>query len=99
MNDRLLSMLGIARKAGKLVFGRDRVAEAIAQKQAKLLICSEDLSPKSKKEMQFLCEKAEVPFMQVAYTMAQLSAATGARAGIYVLIDEGFAGALKALQP
>ncbi|HIW15734.1 MAG: L7Ae/L30e/S12e/Gadd45 family ribosomal protein [Acutalibacteraceae bacterium] len=99
MNDRLLSLLGIARKAGKLVFGRDRAAEAIAQKQAKLLLVSEDLSPKSKKEMQFLCENAEVPFVQVAYTMAQLSAATGARAGIYVVVDEGFAGALKALQP
>ena len=99
MNDRLLSLLGIARKAGKLVFGRDRAAEAIAQKQAKLLLVSEDLSPKSKKEMQFLCENAEVPFVQVAYTMAQLSAATGARAGIYVVVDEGFAGALTALQP
>ena len=51
MNDRLLSLLGLARKAGKVVFGRDCAAEAVRKKQAKLLLLASDLSPKSKKEM------------------------------------------------
>ena len=50
MNDRLLSLLGIARKAGKLVFGRDRAAEAIAQSRPNycLLAKTSPRNPKKK---------------------------------------------------
>ena len=99
MNDRLLSLLGLARKAGKVVFGRDCAAEAVRKKQAKLLLLASDLSPKSKKEMEFLGQNGRVPVCQVPYTMLQLGAATAHRAGIYTIVDAGFAKALQALQP
>ena len=76
MNDRLLSLLGLARKAGKVVFGRDCAAEAVRKKQAKLLLLASDLSPKSKKEMEFLGQNGRVPVCQVPYTMLQLAPQT-----------------------
>ena len=63
MNDRLLSLLGLARKAGKVVFGRDCAAEAVRKKQAKLLLLASDLSPKSKKEMEFLGQNGRTGYL------------------------------------
>ena len=49
MNDRLLSLLGIARRAGKLTMGFDPVAEDVAKHKAKLVLTASDLSERTLK--------------------------------------------------
>ena len=50
MNDKILTLLGFATKAGKLSYGFDAVKTALAQSKSKLVLIANDLSQKSQKE-------------------------------------------------
>ena len=43
-NDRLISFLGIARKAGKLTFGFDSVCESLRKKESCMVLIASDAS-------------------------------------------------------
>lgn len=55
--NKVYSLLGFAAKAGKLVVGTDAVIECIQYKKAKLIIVASDASDKTKKNIQFICDK------------------------------------------
>ena len=56
--NKIYGMLGIARKAGKLVFGYDMAASLIKGNNAEILvILASDTSEKTKKNIVFECEK------------------------------------------
>jgi ribosomal protein L7Ae-like RNA K-turn-binding protein len=56
--NKIYGMLGIARKAGKLVFGYDKAVSLIKSKNAEILvILASDTSEKTKKNIIFECEK------------------------------------------
>ena len=92
MNDRLLSFLGIARKAGKLCFGKDAALEAIRKGKAKLVLLSSDLSEKTAEKMQMLCFESETSLLTMEETMDQLETIFRRRTGILCITDAGFAG-------
>ncbi|MBP5617888.1 MAG: ribosomal L7Ae/L30e/S12e/Gadd45 family protein [Clostridia bacterium] len=94
---RMLSLLGLAQRAGKLAPGSSRAGGAVKGGKAQgVLICT-DLSAKSKKEFRFLCEREDVPFWEPDVTIEDLSAAIGFRAGGCALCDPGFARSVAAL--
>lgn len=90
MKNRLLSTLGLCRKAGKLVWGFDAVAQCV-QRDAQIVLFSADLSPKSAKEMSFICEKHNVPTITAPVTMDEIWFRVGKRAGILAVTDRGLA--------
>ena len=49
MNDRILSLLGICKRAGKLITGADTTIDSIRKSKAKLVIFANDFSKSSKK--------------------------------------------------
>ncbi len=49
MNDRITGMLGLAKKAGKLISGEDMVLDAIRSRKAGIVIVAEDASDNTKK--------------------------------------------------
>ena len=55
MNDRVLGMLGLAKKAGKTVSGEDKILEAIRNGKAKLVIIAGDASENTKKRFKDKC--------------------------------------------
>lgn len=89
MRDRLLSTLGLCRRAGKLVWGFDAVAQAVAADKAELVLFVQDLSPKSAKEMRFLCEKKNITPHTAPVTMDEIWFRVGKRAGILAVCDQG----------
>ena len=97
MNDKAASLLGMARRAGKLEAGFERCASAVKSGKAKLIIVCADISDKTKKEMNFLGTKHNVPLAQTTFTLSQLSAAIGFKAGICVVCEQGFANRLTEL--
>lgn len=97
MNDKAASLLGMARRAGKLEAGFERCATAIKSGKAKLVIVCADISDKTKKEINFLCTKQNVSLAQIPFTLSQLSAAIGFKAGICALCEQGFANRLTEL--
>jgi len=95
MNDKLLSTLGLCRKAGKLVWGFDATAQAVAGGKAKLVLLARDLSPKSAKEIRFLCEKHKMKAVDIPVSMDEIWYRLGKRAGILAVTDQGLAHTLE----
>ena len=89
-SDKLLSLLGLARKAGRLAYGYDTVKNAVRGRKARLVLTASDLSPKTRSNVAFFCGD-KIPLIALSRTMEQLSAAVGKPAGIVALTDEGFA--------
>ena len=91
MNEsKLISVLGLAQKAGKIVSGDFAVQGAIKSGKAKLLIVANDSSPATKKEYQYQAENRDIPIYYVL-TKEQLGGAIGKvlRAAVAVN-DNGF---------
>jgi len=90
MEPKLLSFLGIARKAGKLCLGQDVAAESIRSGKATLLILSSDISGKSAMKIQRVAEKSGIPVLQLPVGMDEMKTMLGKRAGILSVTDAGF---------
>ncbi len=95
VEDKLLSLLGICRKAGKLVHGFDAVAESVKKHEACLVLTAKDLSPKSAKEIGFISNKANVEVISAPVTISEIEGKTGKRAGILAVTDKGLREAVK----
>ena len=96
MNNKVLTLLGFAAKAGKLCFGFSGSKEAVIRKRSKLLITAHDLSEKTAKEIRFLADKNGVEVLNLKNTgIFQLSNAVGHKCGIISVNDNGFAKAIK----
>lgn len=98
MNNKMLTLLGFAAKAGKLSFGMDAAAGALKEKKAYLAAAAEDVSKKSQKEIAFFAGKSNVRFLVLkGFNINTVSDAVGRRCGIITINDSGFADAfLKA---
>lgn len=92
-NERVLSYLGLARKAGKLNIGFAASKEACQKNKAKFIAVASDISEKSEKEIKYF-SGGKIPVVRISYTITEMSAGIGIKAGIVAVCDEGFAEAL-----
>lgn len=76
INNNILGLIGLAMKAGKVVFGADSVEESIEKRKVKLIIVSEDSSERTKNKFTKLCEKYNLPII-VDGNIDELSKAIG----------------------
>ena len=95
--DRLMNLLGLARKAGNLELGGEAVKQAVRKRQAKLVLLSADLSENTASSVRAEAEKAGVRMETLSAGMDAVQAALGKRAGVIAVIDGGFAKALLKL--
>ena len=88
---KVLSQLGIAMKAGKLVSGEFMVEKTIKGNKAALVIVTEDASDNTKKHFADMCNYRNIPILFLG-TREQIGACIGKqmRASI-AIIDQGFA--------
>lgn len=94
MKHRLLSMLGLARRARRLSLGFDAAREAARSGQAALLAAASDVSDKTWKNLRYEAESAGVPAVRLLTGMEELGRACGKKAGVFAVTDEGFAKAI-----
>ena len=94
MKNRLLSMLGLARRAGKLEAGFDAAAIAARGKKAAALLAARDVSDKTYKNLRYEAERAGIPAARIEAGMEELGRACGLKAGVLAVTDEGFAKAI-----
>lgn len=96
MSDRILSCVGLCRKAGKLIAGTELTVEAIRGGKIKLALLSSDASRNTEKRIGDCCSYRHVELIRLPYTSEALGAAVGkastASAGI---TDVGFAEMIK----
>ena len=82
--------LGLCRKAGALLFGAERVGDAVNAGKAKLVLLTSDASPRTAKRFADLCA-GRVPCKTLPLTAAELGALTPRPAAVYAVTDQNFA--------
>lgn len=95
--DKILSLLGFAKKAGKLVTGSNAVLRSILYGESELVIVTEDAGGSVRGKFERLCNENEISFYVIG-TQEDFECATGEKNKvIYSVIDAGFANKLKQL--
>lgn len=93
--DSVLSLAGLAKKAGKIAAGEFQTENAVKSGKASLVIVSEEASENTKKKFRNMCDFYHVPIFFYG-TKEQLGVAIGCefRASIAVL-DAGFSKTIE----
>lgn len=95
MNEKIISLLGFAAKAGKLSYGFEASVSAIKSGHSYLVLVAKDISAKSSKEVSFYADKYAVKHTVLkGIDIQQMSDAVGKKCGIISVNDKGFADAL-----
>lgn len=90
-DQKLMSILGLAQKAGKVISGDFAVQGALKSGKARLLIIAGDASASTKKEYEYQAQYRNIA-VYCALTKEQLGGAIGkALRAAVVITDEGFA--------
>ena len=88
-------MLGLATKAGKIVFGTEATIEAIAKHKVKLVLVATDASEKTKKYITLQAQKQGIQVYAIA-TIEEMSKAIGKHnKAIVGITDIHFAQAME----
>lgn len=94
MERKVLQTLSLCRRAGKLAIGFDAVKETVLKGRSKLLVVSEESSEKTRKEIQYLSERYNVPMIELHEGINDLWYILGKRAGVFSVTDAQLAGKL-----
>lgn len=97
MNDRILSLLGICRRAGKLVIGADPSIDSIQKHKARLIIFASDFSKSSSKPVLTAAHNVDVKTFVISRSKDEVSIAVGKLCGVMAVEDKGFADRLTVL--
>ncbi len=97
MNDKVLSMLGIAKKAGKIMSGTNLLTTFIrSDNKPQLVLLANNASDNTKKLLNSTSMRNQVHCIEVDYSMETLSHAIGASYGVacVAVFDKGFANSI-----
>ena len=90
MNNKLLSLLGLMRRAGKLSLGFDAAAESVEAGNSCLILTTADISPKTLKELNYkINNKTDV--IAIRCNQDDMQHAIGKAVKIISINDIGFA--------
>lgn len=97
MRNKILSMLGLCQKAGRLKSGEFAVESAVKGCEAYLVILAKDASANTKKKFNDMCSFYETDIYEYG-TKEVLAAAIGREErAVLAVCDEGFASSLEKL--
>jgi len=89
--DRMLALVGLARRAGELILGFDQVEKALrGQNPPPLIVEAAEAAPDGRRKLQAAATaKAHVPFVIGALTSAELSLALGRENVVHAALKPG----------
>ncbi len=95
MQNKVLTLLGFAKKSGNLVSGVNTCTFNLGRKKVKLMILAEDISEGSEKKIMKEIRKAGVEYIKYG-NIDELSHITGGRGrSVFAILDENFANSIK----
>ncbi len=99
MNNKFLFMLGLCRRAGKLITGTDLVTKSLPSKKTYLVIYTCDASANTEKKVTDKCRFYGVECLKTELDSCAVSSAIGKTGSICTLgiADVNFANELKSL--
>lgn len=98
MNDKLLSFLGLCRRAGKMSFGNDTVLTDMKSGTSQMVLIAADLSKNSEKSIIKTAKEYGVPLYRISRTKDEIERAIAKYTAIISINDSGFAKKLKELK-
>lgn len=96
---KIINILTICRKAGKLIIGFDAVKEAVYGGNVSCVITSSDISVKTLKEVKFFCSNSKVDIVSTGLDSDEFHSAVGKKIVVAAVCDYGFAIKFKSLGP
>ena len=90
-NDRLLSFLGLCKRAGYLISGAETVTKTVNEGKALLVLYARDVSGNSLKNVIRAAGMMKIPARELHRSKEELSFALGKHCGIICVTDKGFA--------
>ncbi|WP_448901511.1 L7Ae/L30e/S12e/Gadd45 family ribosomal protein [Eubacterium sp.] len=98
-NKKYLSMLGMARRAGKLSMGHDMALKAVMEHKTELVIFASDVSQRLVGEFDVAIEKSkhDVTVSIIPETINDIHRTLGYKAGVITVDDKNFSGRIKEL--
>ena len=94
MNDRVLGMIGLAVRAGKVRFGVFMTEKAIDEGSACLVIAAEDIGASNRRRIENRCKDCDVELMFYSDKQSLSRAAGKKDMPVLAICDEGFAKAI-----
>ncbi|MGM9551778.1 MAG: L7Ae/L30e/S12e/Gadd45 family ribosomal protein [Clostridia bacterium] len=97
MNNKILNMIGLAVRAGKVKFGVFLALNACETGKAKLVVIPSDLGGSNKRNLESKCKNTNIPIIEVG-DKASLSKAVGKEnVSAIAICDENFKSAILKL--
>lgn len=96
MNNKLLQMLSICRKAGKIKMGFDPVENSLYE-DAYLVVFAQNASKNTVERMLLKLEDTSVPYVTANVTQDELSTVLGKTLAVISITDKGLANQVKKL--
>ena len=92
MPKKYISMLGMARRAGRLSMGHDTALGSLREHKAQLIIFARDISPRLIEEFTVARDKyyKELEMLQIDESIDELHRALGYKAGVIAVNDSNF---------
>ena len=92
MNSKVLSMLGLSRRAGAVIIGTDLVTKALPSGNVKLVMYSCDASANTEKKITDKCKFYKTECIKLSYDGSEIAHAIGKQSTVSVvgITDENF---------
>ncbi|MGN0677005.1 MAG: L7Ae/L30e/S12e/Gadd45 family ribosomal protein [Ruminococcus sp.] len=94
---KMINLLTICRRAGRLTIGFDAVSDAVKNKKAFCVMTASDISANTLKEISFVCSKYNVKIIPARLTKEELEFYLGKTTAVIAVCDRGFADSFTAL--
>ncbi len=88
-NERLLAMIGMSKRAGKLTAGFDTVTEGVRMGTINQVFYASDVSAKTVKELEYICNQENATVTALPVTMDEIKRITAKRSGVFAITDAG----------
>lgn len=93
---RVLNLLGLAQRAGRLISGEELVVEAIRKQEARLVFLAQDAGPNSRKKITDKSNTYQIEVVE-AFSTLELSSAIGKPRKVIAVTDAGFAKKMRSI--
>lgn len=87
--DRILSLISLSKKAGKLVLGFDVTKKELLKGTTDTVFVCSDLSSKTLKEVNYICGDMEVEVKQLPIILDEIWYEVGKRSGVICITENG----------
>ncbi|MGN1481380.1 L7Ae/L30e/S12e/Gadd45 family ribosomal protein [Porcipelethomonas sp.] len=94
---KIINLLTICRKSGKMISGFDAVKEAVYEGNVSCVLTTDDISQKTLKEVKFFCGNSKVDVLELGIDSADLYGILGKEVVVAAISDFGFAKRFKEL--